>query len=385
MKNISILGSTGSIGLQTLDVIRNNRDEFSVCALTANSNIDILYRQVLEFKPDIVAISDYNKYKEFKSSIASHNKDLKVLYGEDGLAYAATYEKANIVVSAIVGIAGLMPTYSAIAKGKTVALANKETLVTAGRIITDKVKECNASIIPVDSEHSAIFQCISKDREFVSKIILTASGGPFRNKTMEELRNVSLPDALKHPSWNMGKKVTIDSSTLMNKGLEVIEARWLFDMSEENIQVYVHPESIVHSMVEFVDGAILAQLGIPDMKIPIKYSLTYPKRTIAIDSKLDFSKINALNFEKPDMYRFPCLKLAYEALKDGDSSCIVLNGANEVAVNLFLQRKIKFMDIYSIVAGALEEHTSLKVNTLEEVFFIDNWSRNIAMELYKKR
>ncbi|MDD2481450.1 MAG: 1-deoxy-D-xylulose-5-phosphate reductoisomerase [Lutispora sp.] len=385
MKNIAILGSTGSIGLQTLEVIRNNRDEFSVCALTANSNIDILYKQVLEFKPDIVVIFDYNKYKEFKSLIASHNNDLKVLYGEDGLTYAASYEKADIVVSAIVGIAGLKPTYSAIEKGKTVALANKETLVTAGRIITKKARECSASIIPVDSEHSAIFQCIGRDREFVSKIILTASGGPFRKKTLEELKMVSLSDALKHPSWSMGKKVTIDSSTLMNKGLEVIEARWLFDMAGESIQVYVHPESIIHSMVEFVDGAILAQLGVPDMKIPIKHSLTYPKRTIAVDSKLDFSKINTLNFEKPDTHRFPCLKLAYEALKDGDSSCIVLNGANEVAVNLFLQGKIQFMEIYSIVAKALEKHTLSEVNTLEEIFYIDNWSRNIAMELYKKR
>lgn len=385
MKNITILGSTGSIGVQTLDVIRNNRDEYNVCALTANSNIDILYNQVLEFSPDLVVISDYNKYKEFKSAISNYNRELKVLYGEDGLNYAATYEKSDIIVSSIVGIAGLKPTYSAIEKGKTVALANKETLVTAGRIIRNKAKEKNAFIIPVDSEHSAIFQCIGKDREFVSKILLTASGGPFREKTLEELKKVSLADALKHPSWNMGKKVTIDSATLMNKGLEVIEARWLFDMAEDYIHVYVHPQSIVHSMVEFVDGAILAQLGVPDMRIPIKYSLTYPNRTMTGDSKLDFANISSLHFEKPDTNRFPCLKLAYEALKDGDSSCIVLNGANEIAVNLFLQGKIGFMEIYSIVANTLEKHIRTNIDNLEDIFQVDAWSRNIAMELYDKR
>lgn len=385
MKNITILGSTGSIGVQTLDVIRNNRDEYNVCALTANSNIDILYNQVLEFSPDLVVISDYNKYKEFKSAISNYNRELKVLYGEDGLNYAATYEKTDIIVSSIVGIAGLKPTYSAIEKGKTVALANKETLVTAGRIIRNKAKEKNAFIIPVDSEHSAIFQCIGKDREFVSKILLTASGGPFREKTLEELKKVSLADALKHPSWNMGKKVTIDSATLMNKGLEVIEARWLFDMAEDYIHVYVHPQSIVHSMVEFVDGAILAQLGVPDMRIPIKYSLTYPNRTMTGDSKLDFANISSLHFEKPDTNRFPCLKLAYEALKDGDSSCIVLNGANEIAVNLFLQGKIGFMEIYSIVANTLEKHIRTNIDNLEDIFQVDAWSRNIAMELYDKR
>lgn len=385
MKNISILGSTGSIGCQTLDVIRNNRDEFNVCALTANSNIDILYKQVLEFDPDIVVVADYEKYKEFKSDVASYNKHIEVLHGEDGLNCAATYEKADIVMSAIVGIAGLKPTYSAVEKGKTVALANKETLVTAGRIITNMAKGKNAFIIPVDSEHSAIFQCIDRNREFVSKIILTASGGPFRKKTAEELKNVTLSDALQHPNWNMGKKITIDSATLMNKGLEVIEARWLFDIAAQNIQAYIHPESIIHSMVEFIDGAVLAQLGVPDMKIPIQYSLTYPERTVASDSKLDFSKHNSLSFEKPDTGRFPCLKLAYDALLDGDSSCIALNGANEVAVSLFLQGKIGFTEIYDMVAKVLEGHSRININSLDDVFQVDNWSRNVALELYKKR
>jgi len=385
MKNIAILGSTGSIGTQALDVIRNNRRDFNVCALTTNSSIDILYNQVLEFKPEIVAITDYEKYKEFKSIISSYNDKLTVLYGEEGLNEAAAYDKNDIVISSIVGIAGLKPTYKAIEKGKTVALANKETLVTAGRIITNKAKEKNAFIIPVDSEHSAIFQCIGKDREYVSKIILTASGGPFRKKTSEELKKVSLTDALKHPSWNMGKKITIDSATMMNKGLEVIEARWLFDMDPGKIDVCIHPESIIHSMVEFIDGAVLAQMGVPDMRIPIKYSLTYPERTVTNDNKMDFTKIKTLNFEEPDLSIFPCLGLAYEALAEGDSSCIVLNGANEVAVNLFLSEKIRFTEIYDIVANTLDKHLKNDINDLEDVFQVDEWSRKVAMELYNKR
>jgi 1-deoxy-D-xylulose-5-phosphate reductoisomerase len=385
MKNIAILGSTGSIGTQALDVIRDNKTDFKVCALTANSNIDILYDQVLEFSPEIVAITNFEKYKEFKSAIKPFNSSLKVLYGEEGLFDVAAYDKNDIIISSIVGIAGLKPTYKAVEKGKTVALANKETLVTAGRIITKKAKEKNAFIIPVDSEHSAIFQCIGSNSEYVSRIILTASGGPFRKKTPEELKKVSLSDALKHPSWNMGKKVTIDSATMMNKGLEVIEARWLFDMNPDKIDVCIHPESIIHSMVEFVDGAILAQLGVPDMRTPIKYSLTYPERTITNENKLDFSKLKSLSFEEPDIKRFPCLNLAYEALKDGDSSCIVLNGANEVAVNLFLQEKIRFIEIYDIVANALERHVKTNINDLEDVFQVDAWSRKIALELYNKR
>lgn len=385
MKNIAILGSTGSIGTQALDVIRNNRRDFNVCALTTNSSIDILYNQVLEFKPEIVAITEYEKYKEFKSIISSYNDKLTVLYGEEGLNEAAAYYKNDIVISSIVGIAGLKPTYKAIEQGKTVALANKETLVTAGRIITNKAKEKNAFIIPVDSEHSAIFQCIGRDREYVSRIILTASGGPFRKKTSEELKKVSLTDALKHPSWNMGKKITIDSATMMNKGLEVIEARWLFDMDPDKIDVCIHPESIIHSMVEFIDGAVLAQMGVPDMRIPIKYSLTYPERTVTNDNKLDFTKIKTLNFEEPDLSIFPCLGLAYEALAEGDSSCIVLNGANEVAVNLFLSEKIRFTEIYDIVANTLDKHLKTDINDLEDVFQVDEWSRKVAMELYNKR
>ena len=315
MKNITILGSTGSIGTQALDVVRNNRKEFNVSALTTNTNIDILYDQVLEFNPDIVVITDYDNYKEFKTIIATKDIKTQVLYGEEALIDAAVYDKADIILSSIVGIAGLKPTFEAVKKGKTIALANKETMVTAGKIITEKAKESNSTIIPVDSEHSAIFQCIGEEREYVSKIILTASGGPFRNKSLQELKNVTISDALKHPNWTMGKKITIDSATLMNKGLEVIEARWLFDIEAESIDVIVHPESIIHSMVEFIDGVILAQLGIPDMRIPIKYSLTYPERTMDYGKRLDISEISKLSFEIPDVKRFPCLKLAYDALK----------------------------------------------------------------------
>jgi len=385
MKNITILGSTGSIGTQALDVIRKNRKDFNVSALTTNSNINVLYEQMLEFNPDIVVIMDYNKYKEFRTMIS--NKDIKtqILFGEEGLIEAAVYDKADIILSSIVGIAGLKPTFEAVKKGKTIALANKETMVTAGRIITEMAKESNSTIIPVDSEHSAIFQCIGKERKYVSRIILTASGGPFRNKTLQELKSVTVSDALKHPNWNMGKKITVDSATLMNKGLEVIEARWLFDIESEYIDVIIHPESIIHSMVEFIDGVILAQLGIPDMRIPIKYSFTYPERTLGYVARLDFSKIKNLNFETPDVVRFPCLKLAYDALKSGDSSCIVLNGANEVAVNLFLQGKIGFTDIYYIVAGVLEKHINVEIKSIEDVLEIDNWARKIAYELYNKR
>ncbi|NLM44651.1 MAG: 1-deoxy-D-xylulose-5-phosphate reductoisomerase [Clostridiales bacterium] len=385
MKNITILGSTGSIGTQALDVVRNNRKEFNVSALTTNTNIDILYDQVLEFNPDIVVITDYDNYKEFKTIIATKDIKTQVLYGEEGLIDAAVYDKADIILSSIVGIAGLKPTFEAVKKGKTIALANKETMVTAGKIITEKAKESNSTIIPVDSEHSAIFQCIGEEREYVSKIILTASGGPFRNKSLQELKNVTISDALKHPNWTMGKKITIDSATLMNKGLEVIEARWLFDIEAESIDVIVHPESIIHSMVEFIDGVILAQLGIPDMRIPIKYSLTFPERTMDYGKRLDISEISKLSFEIPDVKRFPCLKLAYDALKSGDSSCIVLNGANEVAVTSFLQGKIGFTDIYYIVASVLEKHTNVKINSIEDVFEVDYWARKIAYEMFNKR
>lgn len=382
MKNISILGSTGSIGKQTLDIARNNKESFKVCVLVANSNIELLCEQAKEFKPNIVAVGDKNKYYALKELLGS---EIIVLSGEEGVIEAASYDKADIIVSAIVGIAGLKPTYHAISKGKRIALANKETLVTAGRIFMEKAKRNSASIIPVDSEHSAVFQCKKGHDNEILRIILTASGGPFRTKTKEEMEDVKVTDALNHPNWSMGKKVTIDSATLMNKGLEVIEAKWLFNMPIDKIEVCIHPQSIIHSMVEFIDGSIIAQLGVPDMRTPIQYALTYPDRIPAPSARLILPSLKQLTFEEPDYNRFPCLKLAYDALNLGDSACIVLNSANEVAVNYFLQGRIKFTDIYKLVYGVLENHKSTVINSLDDVLFIDEWSRNKSLEMLKKR
>lgn len=337
MRVISVLGSTGSIGTQALEVIREHKEEFRIDAIAAHSNVDLLEAQVREFRPKITAVAETAKYKELKSRVGGLTY---VAAGQEGVVEAATCESCDTVVSAIVGIAGLIPTYNAIIKGKNIALANKETLVTAGRIIMGEVKRNNVKMLPVDSEHSAIFQCLanSKHNE-ISKIILTASGGPFRTKTLKELENVTVQDALKHPNWSMGKKITIDSATLMNKGLEVIEARWLFDIMPESIEVCIHPQSIIHSAVEFADGAIIAQLGLPDMKIPIQYALTYPERLSTSGERLSLTSIGKLTFYKPDTEKFKCLKLAIKALKMGDSACVVLNGANEEAVKLFLSGK----------------------------------------------
>ncbi len=381
MLNISILGSTGSIGKQTLDIIRNNTDIFKVTALTANSNIELLYEQVREFKPKIVAVADESKYHELKGLLAG---ETPVLSGEKGVIEAATYEEADLVVSAIVGIAGLMPTFSAIAKGKKLALANKETMVTAGNLIMKEASKRNVKIIPVDSEHSAIFQCLEKEDNEISKIILTASGGPFRGKTQEELTKVTIAEALNHPNWSMGKKITIDSATMMNKGLEVIEAKWLFDVPGETIEVCIHPESIIHSMVEYIDGSVIAQLGLPDMRLPIQYAMTYPQRIKTNYDKLKLSKINKLSFYEPDLNNFPCLRLAYDALKLGDSACIALNGANEIAVKSFLQGQIRFIDIYKLIYLVLEKHNIITIKSIEDVLLIDNWSRLIGVELLKK-
>ena len=382
MVNISILGSTGSIGKQTLDIVRNNKGIFKVCVLAANSNMELLYEQAKEFKPDIVAIADKSKYFELKELLGN---EITVLAGEEGVIEAASYNEAEIIVSAIVGIAGLKPTYHSISKGKRIALANKETLVTAGNIIMEKANSSSASIIPVDSEHSAIFQSKKGHNNEISRIILTASGGPFRTKTKEEIEEVKVTDALNHPNWSMGKKVTIDSATLMNKGLEVIEAKWLFNMPINKIEVLIHPQSIIHSMVEFIDGSIIAQLGVPDMRTPIQYALTYPDRISAPCERLNLSRLKQLTFEEPDYDRFPCLKLAYDALNLGDSTCIVLNGANEVAVNYFLQGKIKFTDIYKLVYDVLESHKNTVINSLDDVLSIDDWSKKKTSEMLKKR
>lgn len=382
MVNISILGSTGSIGKQTLDIARNNKEIFKVCVLVANSNIELLYEQAKEFKPSIVAIADKSKYLKLKELLGN---ETTVLAGEEGVVEAASYDEAEIIVSAIVGIAGLKPTYHSISKGKRIALANKETLVTAGNIIMEKANRNSASIIPVDSEHSAIFQSKRGHDNEISRIILTASGGPFRTKTKEEMEDVNVTDALNHPNWSMGKKVTIDSATLMNKGLEVIETKWLFNMPINKIEVLIHPQSIIHSMVEFIDGSIIAQLGVPDMRTPIQYALTCPDRISAPCEKLNLSSLKQLTFEEPDYNRFPCLKLAYDALNLGGSSCIVLNGANEAAVNYFLQGRIKFTDIYKLVYDVLENHKSTVINSLDDVLSIDEWSKKKTFEMLKKR
>ena len=383
MKRISVLGSTGSIGMQTMEVIRSNREKFSLEAVTAHSSIDLIEQQVREFRPKLAVIFDQSKYAELKSRVGALTE---VATGIEGLIAASTIAEADTVITSIVGIAGLIPTYHAITNKKNIALANKETLVAGGRLIMQKAKENNISILPVDSEHSAIFQSIgSNHKSEINKLILTASGGPFRTKTKEELNHVTLADALNHPNWKMGKKITVDSATLMNKGLEVIEARWLFDVNVNQIEVCVHPESIIHSMVEYVDGSVIAQLGLPDMKLPIQYALTYPDRLPMQGTKLDLTKYGTLTFEKPDLDKFPCLKLAYDALNAGDSACIAINGANEAAVELFLNGKISFMDIPSLITAVLEKNETFNNPTLEEIIEIDKWARRLINEMYKKR
>lgn len=383
MKKISILGSTGSIGTQTLDVVRKNRDKFEVVAISANSSINLLLEQIKEFRPKYVAVYNENSAKQLKELIPSDLK-IEVLSGMDGLITISSLDEIDVLLTAIVGMIGLIPTLEAIKKGKTIALANKETLVTAGQLVMEEARKRNVDILPVDSEHSAIFQCLNgENKKEIDSIILTASGGPFRGKTKEELLNVTKNEALKHPNWSMGRKISIDSSTLMNKGLEVIEAKWLFDVDAEKIDVVVHPQSIIHSMVQFVDSSIIAQMGCPDMKLPIQYALTYPDRLLNDFERLDFSKLNGLTFEKPDLETFPCLQLAYESLKSGGTYSAVLNAANEVLVNEFLEDKIKFYDIPYYIEKTLEAHDSIKKPTLEEILHIDEWSRDFVKKCIK--
>lgn len=364
MKNIVILGSTGSIGTSALDVIRQHPDKFKVLALVAGSNIALLEKQVAEFRPEFTALK----------------KD-----GEEAAIEAATLKKADIVLSAIVGAAGLKPTYAALQAGKTVALANKESLVAAGPVMIRACEKGKGKLLPVDSEHSAIHQVWNGRKEEVSKIILTASGGPFLNTPKEELKKVTPLEALKHPNWSMGKKVTIDSATLMNKGLEMIEARWLFGMEPEKISVVVHPQSIVHSFVEYIDGSVLAQLGVPDMRIPIAYALGFPERITTSAPSLNLTEMGGLNFFKPDAEKFPCLRLAREALEQGDSYPCVLNAANEVAVAAFLERKISFTGISTLVEKVLSAHQSCPLNSLEDVLETDRWGREYARTMVRVR
>ena len=365
MKKISILGSTGSIGTQTLDVIREHGD-MQVVALSCGRNLSLIEKQAREFKPQFVSVSDENDAKKLRTSLA--DTDIEVGYGMDGLIRCATIEPCDIVVTAIVGMLGIRPTIAAIKAKKTIALANKETLVTAGHIIIPLAKEYGVSILPVDSEHSAIFQSLQGGQEkALHKILLTASGGPFRGRKREELQNIQVEDALKHPNWAMGRKITIDSSTMVNKGLEVIEAKWLFGVDVDQIQVVVQPQSIIHSMVEYEDGAVIAQLGTPDMKLPIQYALYYPERRFLPGDRLDFAALSQITFEKPDMETFYGLKLAYEAGRTGGSLPTVLNAANERAVAMFLDRKIKYLQIPEIIQACMEAHKNIPFPTVEEI------------------
>ena len=354
MKKIAILGSTGSIGTQTLDIVRNNKEELEVVALAAGSNVILMEAQIREFSPKVAAMWSEEAAADLRTRIS--DLQVEVLSGMDGLLAIAVLEEMEVLVTAIVGMIGIRPTIEAIKAGKDIALANKETLVCAGHIIMPLAKEYGVAILPVDSEHSAIFQSMNGEpKNRINKILLTASGGPFRGKTREELKGMQVEDALKHPNWSMGRKITIDSSTLVNKGLEVMEAKWLFDVEPEQIQVVVHPQSIIHSMVEYVDGAVIAQLGVPDMKLPIQYALFYPDRRVMNEKKLDFFALQQMTFEKPDTETFYGLKLAYEALEAGGNVPTIYNAANEKAVALFLEKKISYLQIPELIQRSMSD------------------------------
>lgn len=377
MKKLSILGSTGSIGQSTLDVVARHPDRFQVVALAEGHDVEEMARQVRSFKPKLASVRDEAAAKKLKELLGSDAPE--IVFGIKGACEAAAMGEADTVVSAIVGAAGLKPTMSAIEAGKELALANKETMVVAGALVSRRAREKGISILPIDSEHSAIFQSmVGHRREDIKRIILTASGGPFLQKTKDEIYNAAPEAALKHPRWTMGAKITIDSASLMNKGLEVIEARWLFDTPQDRIDVVVHPQSIIHSMVEYRDGCVLAQLGVPDMRAPIAYAISYPERVESGVDTLNLAEIGELTFGKPDMERFPCLGLAYEALKVGRSMPAVLNAANEVAVAKFLDRKIKFGQIPEIVSKTMEAHDPREFDSIDEIVEIDRWAREKA-------
>jgi 1-deoxy-D-xylulose-5-phosphate reductoisomerase len=377
MKHISALGSTGSIGQNTLEIVRRYPDQFKIVGLTARGRIDLLQEQINTFKPRAVAVFDEAKAKELRKSNAS----IEILSGLEGLLQVATLPEADTVVSAIVGSYGLLPTYAAVQAGKNVALANKEAMVMAGPIILQAAQASGATIVPVDSEHSAIFQCLNgESKDEISRVILTASGGPFLKKSLEELASASPEDALKHPNWSMGQKVTIDSATLMNKGLEVIEAKWLFDLPTHKIDVYLHPQSIVHSMVEFVDGSIIAQMSIPDMKGPICYALSYPKRFDNVMPAIKIEAMSDLHFERPNTDKFPCLNLAYEALNVGGTMPAVLNAANEIAVDAFLNYQIPFLKIHQVVSDTMSAHPVAPCDSIDRVIGSAQWAKQKATD-----
>jgi 1-deoxy-D-xylulose-5-phosphate reductoisomerase len=376
MKTILLLGSTGSIGVSTLDVIRNFKNNFKVFALTANTNIELLAEQINEFEPEFVVVRDHNKAKELETII---NRKCRVLAGEEGLIEITQNGDYDILLSALVGFAGLKPTIESIKRGKRIALANKETLVAAGEIVINLAKKYNAEILPVDSEHSAIFQClVGEENNNIEKLIVTASGGPFRKHTIEQLKNVTVEEALNHPNWDMGNKVTIDSATMMNKGLEVIEAHWLFNLNKDKIDVVIHPQSIVHSMVEFVDSTIKAQLSLPDMKLPIQYALTYPDRLESSFVNTHFPTLKELTFYEPDLKKFNCLQLAYDVMEEGGTAPCILNAANEIAVEKFLNGEIKFTQIPELITDALDNISSESLTDLETILDCNSQTRKHA-------
>lgn len=383
MKKLCILGATGSVGTQSLDVVSRQSDKFAVCGLTANSNINLLEEQIRKFKPLKAAVADKALFKTLKDNVADCSTE--ILCGEEGVIEVASMNQSDIVVSSIVGVAGLKPTLAAIDAKKDIALANKETMVTAGKLVCRKAKESNIKILPVDSEHSAIFQCLMSGgkKENVSRIILTCSGGPFFGKDRAFLENVKPEDALKHPNWSMGQKITIDSATLMNKGLEFIEAKWLFDVDCDKIDILVHRQSVIHSMVEYTDGAVIAQLGEPDMRVPISVAINYPEREIIKDYKpFDFIKNSNLTFALPDEETFKCLKLAKEAIAAGGTMPAYLNGANEMAVELFLKKKISFTDIGDIIEESMKKYSVIDNYNLCDVFDADKSARENVLSIY---
>lgn len=373
MRKIAILGSTGSIGTQTLQVVRNNPADLQVTALAAGSNITLLEEQIREFHPELVAVWDEKNAARLRTMVS--DLSVRIVSGMDGLLEVAVQKQSDILVTAIVGMIGIRPTIAAIQAGKDIALANKETLVTAGHIIIPMAKEYHVDILPVDSEHSAIFQCLrGENSKSIHKILLTASGGPFRGRNREYLEQVTLADALKHPNWSMGRKITVDSASMVNKGLEVMEAKWLFGVEMQDVEVVVQPQSIIHSMVEFEDGAVMAQLGTPDMKLPIQYALLYPERRFLPGKRLDFAQLTSIQFEKPDMEVFRGLKMAYQAGTEGGTMPTVFNAANEYAVACFLEEKIRFLEIYDMIESCMEAHSRIENPSVEQILEAQRWT-----------
>ena len=379
MKKISLLGSTGSIGVNTLDVVERYPESFQVCALSAGSNVDLFARQIRKFKPALAALFDPSKVDALKELVG--DLDVEIVSGQEGTVSVASFPEADLVVSGVVGSAGLLPALAALKAGKNLALANKETLVIAGELVLEEAERTHTRIIPIDSEHSAIFQVLNGEKTTrIKKIILTASGGPFRTFTLKQMENVTVKEALNHPNWSMGAKITIDSSTMMNKGLEYIEAKWLFGV-DTKVEIIVHAQSIIHSMIEFVDTSIIAQLGIPDMRVPIAYALTYPDRFESELPSLDLASMGNLTFEAPDFERFPCLKLAMDAMEMGQTMPAVLNAANEIAVQAFLDELIPYKDIAEIIRMVMQNHSPVSLHELQNILDADHWAREEATKL----